>query len=403
MKKVLFIHQNFPGQFRHLAGYLAGIADVDTLAIGRDTAPGMSKVKLVRYRPKRAVGKNTHPYIRSFEDAVLHGQQVLRILLDLKGRGYFPDVIVAHPGWGETLYVKDAYPTAKLIHLCEFYYQAEGADAGFDDEFPIDVNTAASIRTRNALHLLNLENCDVGVSPTQWQRSLHPEVYKNKIRVIHEGIDVNLARPNKDAIFELPDGQLLRSGMPIITYVARNLEPYRGFHIFMRALVAILERCPDCHVLIVGGDEVSYGAKPNDAQGWREKLQREVLLDSTRVHFLGKLPYNEYLKVLQVSRVHVYLTYPFVLSWSFLEAMACGCAIVASRTAPLFEFMKQEKSFVDVPFFDIEAIQAHVVQLMENETFRSALGHRARNAIYDFDKKIGINRYCDLIKEICSG
>lgn len=236
MVRVLFVHQNFAGQFRHLATHLAGLPDMDVLAIGRDTAPGLPGIRLIRYRPKRSAGKGTHPYLRSFENAVLHGQQVARLLVDLRDKGYRPDIIIAHPGWGETLYAKDVFPATRLVHFCEYFYHSKGADAGFDPEFPIDLNGAARLRSRNALHLLNLENCDLGLTPTRWQHSLHPKAYQNKIRIIHEGIDTEHLHPNPHATLTLPDGTHLRAGDPVVTYVARNLEPYRGFHIFMRAL-----------------------------------------------------------------------------------------------------------------------------------------------------------------------
>ena len=179
---VLFIHQNFPGQFRHIAAHLAKQPDVQVLAIGREQAPGLPSVRMLRYKAHRTASAHTHPYARSFEDGVLHGQQVLRVLLDLKAKGYRPDVIVAHPGWGETLYAKEAFPNTRLIHFCEYYYQTLGADAGFDPEFPLNLNGAASIRSRNALHLLNLENCDQAITPTHWQHSLHPVAYRDKIQ-----------------------------------------------------------------------------------------------------------------------------------------------------------------------------------------------------------------------------
>jgi glycosyltransferase involved in cell wall biosynthesis len=360
--RVLFVHQNFPGQFRHIAAHLAQQPGVEVLAIGRDTAPGLPGVRLLRYKPHRGADQATHPYVRTMEEAVLHGQQVLRLLLDLKGKGYRPDVIVAHPGWGETLYAKDAFPHAKLIHFCEYYYHSHGADANFDPEFPLDINGAARIRTRNALHLLNLENCDLAVTPTKWQHSLHPAAYRDKIQVIHEGIDTDNLKPDPHAELTLPNGNVLKAGMPIVTYVARNLEPYRGFHTFMRALPDLLKQHPTCQVVIVGGDGVSYGSAPKDAPNWRSKLLQENPVALSRVHFLGKVPYETYKKVLQVSAVHVYLTYPFVLSWSLLEAMATGCLIVGSDTAPVREVIRDGANGVLVGFFDKDEVVRAVVK-----------------------------------------
>ena len=395
--RVLFIHQNFPGQFRHLAAHLAKRDDVEVLAIGREQAPGLPGVRLLRYKPHRKASAQTHPYVRTFEDGVLHGQQVLRLLLDLKGKGYRPDVVVAHPGWGESLYVKEAFPSARLIHFCEYYYQARGADAGFDPEFPLDTNGAASIRSRNALHLLNLENCDLAITPTQWQRSVHPAAYRDAMQVIHEGIDIAGLGPDPEASLELPDGQVLKAGQPILTYVARNLEPYRGFHSFMRALPRILEAHPTCQVLVVGGDEVSYGSRPKGAANWRSKLLAENPIDLQRVHFLGKVPYATYKRVLQVSAAHIYLTYPFVLSWSLLEAMASGCLIIGSDTAPVREVIEDGRNGLLVDFFDGERIAEKALQaLAEPERFQ-VLRRQAVVTARGYSTDSGIARYLQVL------
>ncbi|HCF9255142.1 TPA: glycosyltransferase family 4 protein [Pseudomonas aeruginosa] len=385
--KVLFIHQNFPGQFRHIAAHLVRQPGVNVLAIGREQAPGLPGMRLLRYKPHRSASTHTHPYARSFEDGVLHGQQVLRLLLDLKAKCYRPDVIIAHPGWGETLYAKEAFPQAKLIHFCEYYYQTQGADASFDPEFPLDINGTASIRSRNALHLLNLENCDQAITPTRWQHSLHPVAYRDKIQVIHEGIDTANLGPDSEATLQLPNGRVLKAGEPIITYVARNLEPYRGFHSFMRALPLILKQHPTCQVVVVGGDDVSYGSKPKDAQNWRSKLLAENPVDLNRVHFLGKVPYATYKKVLQVSAVHLYLTYPFVLSWSLLEAMASGCLIIGSDTAPVREVIRDGENGLLVDFFDTSVIANKVVDaLNQPERF-----HGLRDAACGGAKRYGLD------------
>lgn len=391
--KVLFIHQNFPGQFRHIAVHLAGQPGVQVLAIGREQAPGLPGVRLVRYKPHRKANPHTHPYARSFEDGVLHGQQVLRLLLELKGQGYRPDVIVAHPGWGESLYVKEAFPQARLIHFCEYYYQIQGTDAGFDPEFPLEINGAASIRSRNALHLLNLENCDHAITPTRWQHSLHPAAYRDKIQVIHEGIDTANLGPDPTAILQLPNGKVLKAGEPVLTYVARNLEPYRGFHSFMRALPKILKEHPTCQVVIVGGDGVSYGSKPKDAPNWRSKLQAENPVDLNRVHFLGKVPYATYKRVLQISAAHVYLTYPFVLSWSLLEAMASGCLIIGSDTAPVREVICNKENGLLVDFFNPDEIAERVLQGLAKPEAFNELRKAAYTTAQRYSIEHGNNHY----------
>ena len=394
---LLFIHQNFPGQFRHIARHFAQRRGHRVVAIGRDSCPGMPGVELVKYKKHRHAAKETHHYARTFEEGVIHGQAVLRLLLELKNRGFAPDVVIGHPGWGETLYVKEAFPHCRLIHLCEFYYHAEGADCGFDPEFPNTMDDRARIRSRNGLHLLNLEQCDAGIAPTQWQKGLFPKAFAPKITVAHEGIPTALLTPEPLASFELPDGTLLRAGDPVVTYVSRNLEPYRGFHTFMRAVPGILENSR-ARIVIVGGDGVSYGALPKDAPNWREKMLREVQPDPGRVHFMGQIPYDSYRRLLQVSAAHVYLTYPFVLSWSMLEAMASGCLIVGSATPPVQEVVEHGRNGLLTDFFDATKLAAMVSEALDTPSryaqMRSVASREIREA-YTVER--GLKRYEDLI------
>ncbi len=213
-----------------------------------------------------------------------------------------------------------------------------------------------------------MENCDVGITPTKWQHSLHPEAYRDKIQIIHEGIDTGNLKPDANAELKLPNGSVLKAGMPTVTYVARNLEPYCGFYTFMRALPELLKQHPSCQVVIVVGDGVSYGRAPKDVPNWRSKMLRENPVDLNRVHFLGKVPYETYKKVLQVSAVHVYLIYPFVLSWSLLEAMATGCLIVGSDTAPVREVIRDGVNGVVVSFFESEKISEAIASCLTKKT-----------------------------------
>lgn len=396
--RVLIIHQNFPGQFRRMAPVWAKRPGWDVLGVGRDTAPGLPDVRMVRYRPHRETGPQQHHYLRRMEDAVLHGQAVSRVLTKLRAGGWRPDAIVAHPGWGETLYAKDVFPDARLIHFCEWFYRAEGADIGFDPEFPTSFDQKARVRTWNALHLLNLENADLLVAPTQWQRQQHPAAYRDRIEVIHEGIDVRGLGPDPSAVFTTPGGVALSAGDPVVTFVARNLEPYRGFHTFMRSLPRVLREHSRAQVLVVGGDEVSYGGPPSDAPNWRERMLREVgsQLDLSRVHFLGKVPYADYLRVLQVSAAHLYLGYPFVLSWSMLEAMASGCQLVAGDTAPVRE-VASERSAILVKPLDPDATAEGVLRALE-ERHEPSRRIEARAVVQRFDAADGLRRFTELME-----
>ena len=396
--RLLVIHQNFPGQFGHLVKAWAQRPGWDVRALGRDTAPGLPGFdRLLRYKLTRRGHPTQHPYLRQMEDATLHGQAAARAMLTLRHSGFTPDVILAHPGWGETLYAKDVFPDARLVHLCEWYYNAEGADLGFDPEFSLSFDDRTRIRTWNALHTLNLTNCDAAVSPTQWQRSRHPEIFQPKIAVQHEGLDLQRLGTDPTACVVTPSGVTLKAGDPVITYVARNLEPYRGFHIFMRALERIQKTHPTCQALIVGGDAVSYGKRPQDAANWREQMLREVAVDPARTHFLGRVPYAQYLRVLQVSAAHVYLTYPFVLSWSLIEAMACGVPIVASDTAPVREVLRDGETARLVDFFGVDAIARAVGEMLEVPTNRRAMSDRARCDAWRYDMASGLTGYDALI------
>jgi glycosyltransferase involved in cell wall biosynthesis len=396
--RLLVLHQNFPGQFGHLIKAWSQRPGWDVHALGRDTAPGLPGFNgLHRYKLARSPHAQQHPYLRTMESAVLHGQQVARVLLEMKKKGFTPDTVLAHPGWGESLFVKDVFPDVRLVHYCEWYYNAEGADLGFDPEFPLTFDDRARIRTWNALHALNLTQCDAAVTPTHWQKSRNPEIFHPKITVQHEGIDTEGLGPDPNAVITAPSGITLKAGDPVVTYVARNLEPYRGFHIFMRALEKLQQQHKTVHALIVGGDEVSYGKRPKDAKHWREKMLREVTLDATRTHFLGKVPRAQYVKVLQVSAAHVYLTYPFVLSWSLLEAMACGANIVASDTAPVREVIRHGENGVLVDFFDAGAVANHLAEQIAPGRQRASLAMRARVTAAAFSLSKGNDGFARLL------
>ena len=378
--KALFVHQNCPGQFKHLAPGLAAEGH-DVLFVTQKGKPTPSGVKKIEYEAHRKVTPNIHPYLVGTEAAVLNGQAVARVGFALREKGYVPDVMIGNPGWGETLYLKDVWPDVPLISLCEFYYNGTGSDVGFDPEFTTGPDSLLRARTRSSQHLLAIEAADHAYCPTAWQKAQFPAVYQDKISVIHDGIDTQVITPNPKATFALPNGQTLSRKDEVLTYVSRNLEPYRGFHSFMRALPAILNARPNAQVVIVGGDEVSYGGRPKDGGSWRETMLTEIGPLPERVHFTGRIPYERYLALLQVSSVHLYLTYPFVLSWSMLEAMAAGALVVGSDTPPVAEVIEDGVNGWLVDFFDTAHIASKVADALEKRGQSEALRANARETV----------------------
>ncbi|SVB51590.1 uncharacterized protein METZ01_LOCUS204444 [marine metagenome] len=387
---ILFIHQNFPGQFKFLApalvqqGHNVQAMTMQKLATdgpGSATAQG---VTLIPYEPSMGSTANIHPWVVDFESKIIRAEGCFRAALKLKAQGFTPDVIIAHSGWGESLFLKEVWPDTKLGIYCEFFYRPQGADVDFDAEFrDSDEGGVCRLRLKNVNNLLHFEVADAGISPTHWQASSFPESFRSRIAVVHDGIDTDVVAPNRKASLTLNGNIVLTPQDEVITFVNRNLEPYRGYHIFMRALPEILKHRPRARVLIVGGDEVSYGAQPPKGATWKSIFASEARpqisdADWSRVHFLGTIPYNQFITMLQLSTLHVYLTYPFVLSWSLLEAMSVGCAIVASDTQPLHEAIKHDQTGRLVNFFDVSKLTNEVCALLDDPKSRARLGKNAR-------------------------
>ncbi len=392
--RILFLHQNFPGQFKHLAPALArqGHA-VTTLTLRKFEQAEWQGVRLAGYEIKRGSTPGMHPWVSDFETKVVRGEACFRAALQLRQQGFVPDLVIAHPGWGESLFVKEVWPHTRLAVYCEFHYHPHGGDVGFDPEFPVkDDGDVCRLRLKNLNNLLHFETADAGLSPTRWQASTFPQPFRSKITVVHDGIDTAALAANPQASLTLTTSAGQRITLTrqdeVITFVNRNLEPYRGYHSFMRALPQMLQRRPKARFVIVGGADVSYGARPEPGhpggKTWKEIYINEVRgrisdADWARVHFVGYLDYAHFITLLQLSTVHVYLTYPFVLSWSLLEAMSVGCAIVASDTAPVREAIRHDETGRMVDFFDTGALTAQVCELLADAPARSRLGASARD------------------------
>ena len=407
--RILFVHQNFPGQFKFLAPALVKEGHEVTAFTMQKAAPVVWQgVRMIAYGVDRGTTPGVHPWVSDFETKTIRGEACFRAALRLRAQGYVPDVIIAHPGWGESLFLKEVWPLARLGIYCEFFYHPEGADVGFDPEFPSEnEGDVCRLRLKNLNNLLHFDLADAGISPTVWQASTFPEPFRSKITVVHDGIDTDAVSPDLGVTVQCNGKDALTKQREVITFVNRNLEPYRGYHVFMRSLPELLRRRPNALVLVVGGDEVSYGAHAKGGRKWKDVFATEVRpgirdADWARVLFLGNIAYPLFVSLLQLSTAHVYLTYPFVLSWSLLEAMSAGCAIVASDTRPLHEAIKHNDTGRLVNFFDIDGLVAEVCNLLDDPLERLRLGANARafaQANYDL-KKVCLPLQLAWVKEL---
>jgi glycosyltransferase involved in cell wall biosynthesis len=405
--RALFIHQNFPGQYAHAAPALAERHGVTVFGVGEKpgyTAPG---VNYVAYGAPKGAGEATHRYLRPLEAATRRGQHLANRLVQLRDKGLKPDIIVCHPGWGEGLFLKDVFPQARTLFYWEFYYASTGQDLGFDPAQGVTLDDAARVRVLNATQLISLQGADWGVSPTRWQWSRYPAWARRRISCLHEGVDSQRCAPRADAVFRTPEGREFRRGDPVISYVARNLEPYRGFPTFMHALARIQRERPDLHAVVVGGNEVSYGKKPEGAESWKAKLLAELdgQLDLSRIHFTGRVPHDALHELFRVTQAHIYLTYPFVLSWSLLEAMACGALIIGSDTPPVAEAITHGQNGLLVPFFEPDTLARTVLATLADRDRHEPLAQAARASViarYDL-KTVCLPRQLDLIEKLAAG
>ncbi|MEM6409787.1 MAG: glycosyltransferase family 4 protein [Pseudomonadota bacterium] len=389
--RLLFVHQNFPGQYKHLAGWLAAQKQHELVALGQRDATSMAGIRYVRYRPNHAPSKNAYALSRYWEECAGHGFGAAQAAEKLKSEGFVPDVILGHVGWGELTFLKLIWPHTPIVGYFEYFYRATGGSVGFDPEFPASDHAPFIMHARNAVNFTNLHSVDLGLSPTLWQRNTFPQDFHQKIYVCHDGVRTDLLRPDPKA--ELSLGRLdtpLTRADEVFTFVARNMEPTRGFHQFMRALPAILDARPKARAVIIGGNESSYGRESPARGGYRAQMEAELgdRVDWERVHFVGRVPYADFCRIIQISRCHIYLTVPFVLSWSLLEAMAMEATIIAADVPPVREVIEDGTTGLLTDFFDPQALAERVRQVLERPENYAHLGVAARKHVvahYDFE------------------
>lgn len=380
---IVLVHRSGAGQFAHLIGrLLAGGADV-TLITERPERrqPGLRQIAY-------AVGETStqSATLAATEYHVRTGEAVAAELGRLR-RTDRPDLVLGHIGWGGMLFAKEALPDVPTLGYCEYYYNGSGSDLDFDPAQAVDETELRRVRMRNAAQLLTLQSLDGAYTPTRWQQAQYPGSIRSRLTVCHDGIDTRLCRPDPQAQLALPDGRVLRAGDPVVTFAARDLDPYRGYPQFMRMARRVARERPDAVFVTVGGDGPGYGRPRGDRRTWRDEMTAEAGLGDRLVH-LSWLPHETLLKLFQISAAHVYLTVPFVLSWSLLEAMACGCLIVASATAPVMEVITDGRNGLLAPFFDEDALAERVLLALRSPLALAGLRAGARSSIlrsYELD------------------
>ncbi|HUC19676.1 MAG TPA: glycosyltransferase family 4 protein [Acetobacteraceae bacterium] len=380
--KYLFVHQNFPGQYLHILKHLAARGRDQIVFLTEPNANHLAGVRKVVYHMGRGANTATHPDAREFELASLRAETVARTAMQLKRLGFTPDIIIGHHGWGELLNIRDVWPETPLLGYFEFFYHTAGMDVGFDPEFPPDPSLFPRIRAKNTVNLLALTMGGHGQTPTLWQRATFPAWAATGIEILPEGADLALCKPLVVARRQpLVLGEIrIAPGEKLVTYVARNLEPYRGFHVMVRALARVLAARQDVRAVLVGGDEVSYGMKPPEGGTWRARMLAELggKIDPARVHFPGKVAYRHFLALLRRSDAHVYLTYPFVASWSLREALAMGAPVIGSDTEPVREFVRDRHNGLLTPCLDPVRLAERILELIEDEALARRLSVAAR-------------------------
>ena len=403
MAGVLFVHNNFPSQFRDLAEQLVA-RGVPCRSIAQSHAAGDVKgIEFLKYNLPRGTTFGILPLAVRAEADFLRATMALKAARRFKAGGFEPDVIVGHTGWGETVLLKEAYPDARQVLYPEFFYAGHGLDIGFDTEFKQPGEQGILQGTaKNAVSALAMTQADALVCPTPFQASTLPAVFQPLVRLIHEGVDLDVVRPGQAEPFTLDDGRVIAPGAPVITHVNNNMEPLRGLHILARALPKLLAAAPDAQVLLIGHESNHgySGSAPQD-RTWKDVCFEGVEIDPARVHFLGKVPRARMLAAMRLSTAHVYYSYPFVLSWSLAEAMASGCYVIGSDTPPLRDAIEDGVNGRLLPFFDVDALSEALIEACRAPGVQAPLRQAARaTAERMFSRETGRRLWLDLLREM---
>ncbi len=400
--KILFIHPRFVGQFGSLVRYLAEDRQNDVVFVTGQRQGSLPHVQKLVYQVSDNAGSDVDPYLQSLARGVAHARAVYALALHLKSKGFVPDLVYGYDRWGATMFIKEVFPHTPFLCYFEWFDRAHGGLYNFDPETPLSKEHECVVRCYNSVSLINLYSCDHGLSPTQWQKDQFPSEFKDKISVIYDGVDISFFKPRPGAGFSLPRlGIDLSAQKQLVTYATRGMEPARGFPQFIKAAALIQSRFPECHIVVAGGESVFYSKSLDDGKSYKDQLLSETPLDMQRLHFTGCLARNEYLLLLQASAAHIYLTKPYVLSWSLIEALATGCLVVASATPPVEEIIKNGRHGLLADFFSPEEIADKVGLALTDGEKMSSIRQESRALIEEkYALQVVLPRQLQLISDL---
>lgn len=385
---ILFVHQNYPAQFGALAKHLARAGWKVSFATAQQRARSSDEVEIIPLKPHRDPAEGVHRFALPVERAMINAQAFANAAIRARDAGLRPDVVVAHSGWGSGTFAKAVWPNCAFVAYLEWYYRWPPTDQLPGSKRKMIEDARAQALTRNAPMLIDMAEADMMICPTEFQAAQFPERYRKDLTVLHDGVDTDLHAPNPIAIPPLPKGHSLPADAEILTYATRGMEPHRGFPEFMRAVAQLQKTRPKLHAIIAGQDRVCYGTQLPEGESWKTRMLQELDLDESRLHFTGNLPRQDYLRLLQSAHVHVYLTVPFVLSWSLIEAMSVGCSLAASDVAPVREALIDQHSARLVDHNDIGQLATAINTLLDDRAEATALGAQARStALQRYDAK----------------
>ncbi len=378
---VLFLHHNFPAQFGQIAARLVRSEGWRCTFVNEKVDGLQGDIDCIRFRPTSGATHHNHYCSRTFENQIWRSEAVVAALIDRPD--VRPDLIVAHSGFVSALFLRELYPEVPVIGYFEWFYHRADSDFDFRRDLPLPGPAEAMrLRVRNATLLLDLQNCDAGYCPTDFQRSQFPTEYQVKLRTIFDGIDTGFwkpigEKPRRVAGVEIPEGH------QVVTYVSRGFESLRGFDKFLQVADGLCRDRGNLTVIVVGEDRIAYGGdnKFTGGKSFKDWVIDRRDFDLSRVHFVGRVPPDELVRVFAVSDLHLYWTVPFVLSWSLINAMACGCKILASDTGPVREVIREGRTGHLADFFDVSAWRAQANAMLDSPADFAHLGGNARQVV----------------------